>query len=57
MTTTAERLLLALTRVSTARQVCRSAEAEQLLAVAMEDMRAVLAVVERDDVPGTEYRG
>lgn len=57
MTTTAEVLLLALTRVSTARQVCRSAEAEQLLAVAMEDMRAVLAVLEREDAPGTEYRG
>lgn len=57
MTTTSERLLLALTRVSTARQICRSGEAEQLLAVALEDMRAVLKALEREEVTGLEYRG
>ena len=57
MNAPAEALLIALTRVSTARQLCRNAEAERLLAQAAEAMRKVIAEMKRQDVPGTEYRG
>jgi hypothetical protein len=57
MTATAETLLQAMTRVSTAMHTCRDEEVEKLLSRALGDLRRVLAEIEREGVPGTEYRG
>lgn len=57
MTDTSERLLVVLTKISTARQVCRDAEAERLLGQATDTLRDVIDAIAREQIPGTEYRG
>lgn len=52
-----EKLILLQTRIATARQLCRSVEAERILGAALEDCRKLVDETKREETPGTEYRG
>ena len=52
-----ERLFVLQTKIATARQLCHNAEAERLLAIALEDCRRLVEEAKREETPGTEYRG